>query len=171
MTCTRALKASAGFTPTPMDIRGDMWMASERCYVKIGRQSPKVAEALLVALPRSFQQCGRGAALSLEGCLVHPTLATIETSPVLEEPSLAELPPTSGELKEVWDRSTGLPMDPEVSQKHDGKRGISCYSLVSSSHSRLKSVVNRPTSTKATKVLHRYGPGWLLWKHHTALAR
>ena len=31
-----------------------------------------------------------------------------------EEPSLAELPPASGELKEVWDRSSGPPLDLEI---------------------------------------------------------
>ena len=36
---------------------------------------------------------------------------------MLEEPSLAELPTTSGELKEVWVRSTGSPLDPEMVQK------------------------------------------------------
>ena len=36
---------------------------------------------------------------------------------MIEEPSLAELPPTSGELKEVWDSSTGLPVVPEMVAK------------------------------------------------------
>ena len=73
--------------------------------MKTGGVSPKVAEALLVALCRFLKQRGRGATLSQEGCLIQPTLAMIEAGPVLEVPLLAELPPTSGELKEVWDRS------------------------------------------------------------------
>ena len=95
----------------------------------------------------------------------------IEAQPVLEEPSLAELPPTREEVKEVWDRSTGLPLDPEMVAKHDGKRGNSCHSLVSPSRRRLKSVMNSPVTTPfrlssltSTKV------NWLLWKHHIALA-
>ena len=57
--------------------------------MKIGRLLPKVAEALLVALRQSLQQCGRGMALGVEGCLIQSTVAMIEAGPVLEEPSLA----------------------------------------------------------------------------------
>ena len=57
------------------------------------------------------------AALSVQGHLIQPTLAMIVARPVLEEPSLAELPPTSGELKEASDRNTGLPLNLWIVQK------------------------------------------------------
>ena len=62
-------------------------------------------------------ESGRGAALSLEGHLIQPTLAMMEALLVLEEPSLAEQPPMSVDLKEAWGRSTGLPLDPEMVQQ------------------------------------------------------
>ena len=57
------------------------------------------------------------ATLSLEGHLIQPTLAMIEAGPVHEEPSLAVLPPTTDDPKEVWDRSTSLPLDPKMAKK------------------------------------------------------
>ena len=89
----------------------DVWKLLEREVVKLGNFAPKVANAFLLALRSSLQLCGRGAALCLEGNLDQPTISSLETGPVLEEPNLVEHPPTSGELKEVWGRSTGLPLD------------------------------------------------------------
>ena len=55
---------------------------------------------------------------------------------------------------------------------------MSCHSLASPSHRLLTNVARRPattpfrlsgwTSTKMTRVHHRCGPGWSLWKHHIA---
>ena len=47
---------------------------------------------------------------------IQPSLAMLKARPVLEELELAELPPTCGELLEVWDRSTGLRLDPAMVQ-------------------------------------------------------
>eukprot|EP00975_Prorocentrum_lima_P049051 10264940-Prorocentrum_lima.AAC.1 len=35
----------------------------------------------------------------------------------MEEAALTELPPNSGEMKVVWDKSTGLPLDGEMVKK------------------------------------------------------
>ena len=97
---------------------GNTWVAPVRGDVDIGRLSLKVAEARLVALRRQpLRRCGRGAALSLKSHLIQNTLLMTEARPELGEPSLAKLPPTSGGLKEVWVRSTGLPPDLETVRK------------------------------------------------------
>ena len=75
-----------------------------------GNFSPKVANAFLLAVRRSLQLC-RGAALCLQGHLDSSTISSLESGPAHEEPNLAEHPPTSGELTELWGRSTGLPLD------------------------------------------------------------
>ena len=70
-------------------------------------------------------------ALSLEGHLFQPTLPMLEAGLVLQEPSLAEVLPTIGEVTEVWDRSTELALDPKMVQKSTtGREGIhvtACY--------------------------------------------
>ena len=144
---------------------GDTWVVPECCNVKIGWPSPKVAEASLVALRRSEQQCRRGTALSLEGCLIQPALAMIEARPVLEEESLAELPLKSGELRSLGSQHRITTGSGDSRKNTTGEKGFHVIVLVSLSHRRLKSVVNRSattpfplsglTSTKVTKVTTR----------------
>ena len=81
------------------------------------RYPPKLVKAILLALRQSMRKAGRGEALGVAGAMRQPTVAAIEIGPVLEEPSLAESPPQTGELKEAWDRATGLPLDPVLVTK------------------------------------------------------
>ena len=75
----------------------DVWKLLEREVVKLGNSAPKVANAFLLACAA---HCS---------CVVEERhsaskaiwISSLGTGPQLEEPNLAEHPPTSGELKKV----------------------------------------------------------------------
>eukprot|EP00975_Prorocentrum_lima_P069831 12928546-Prorocentrum_lima.AAC.1 len=62
--------------------------------------------AILFAVRAAHQQRTRGEPLKVAGALHQLTLSSLKVVPVWEDASLPELPPTSGEMKVVWDRAT-----------------------------------------------------------------
>ena len=152
----------------------DVWKVPEREVVKLGNFASKVANAFLLCPSVAHCSC----VACLEGNLSQPTTSSLETGPVLEEPNLAEHPPRSGELKEVWGRSTGLPLDSQrKSSSLVVRKWTSWHSSASPSRHLFKSAMirqvtiqcvdNGSTSTRVTKVIHRFGHDWWQWRHRT----
>ena len=73
--------------------------------------------AILRALRQSMRAAGCGEAQGLLGKDRQLTIAGMEAGPTLEEPELLSLPDNSTDVQQFRDRSTGLPLDPEMVRK------------------------------------------------------
>ena len=78
---------------------------------------PRLVAAVLRALRQSRRAAGCGEAQGLLGKDRQLTIAAMEAGPTLEEPELLSLPDNATDVQEFRDRSTGLPLDPEVVRK------------------------------------------------------
>ena len=77
---------------------------------------PRLVAAILRALRHSMRAAGRGEAQRMMGRDRQLTIAAMEAGPTLEELELLSLPDTDGD-QEFRDRSTGLPLNPEMVEK------------------------------------------------------
>ena len=66
------------------------------------------------ALRQSMRAAGRGEAQRMVGRDRQLTMAAVEAGPTLEEPELLSLPDNADSDQEFSDRSTGLPLFPEM---------------------------------------------------------
>ena len=73
--------------------------------------------AILRALRQSMRAAGRGEAQKMMGRDRQLTIAAVEAGPTLEEPELLSLPDNADGDQEFRDRSTGLPLNPEMVKK------------------------------------------------------
>ena len=74
---------------------------------------PRLLAAILRALRQSMPAAGCGEAQGLMGRGRQLTIAALEAGPTLEEPELS-LPDSTVDAQEFRDRSTGLPLNPEM---------------------------------------------------------
>ena len=73
--------------------------------------------AILRALRQSMRAAGCGEAQGLLGKDRQLTIAAMKAGPNLEEPEPLSLPDNATDVQEFRDRSTGLPLDPEMVRK------------------------------------------------------
>ena len=78
---------------------------------------PRLVAAILRALRQSMRAAGRGEAQRMMGRDRQLTIAAVETRPTLEEPELLSLLDNADGDQEFRDRSTGLPLNPEMVKK------------------------------------------------------
>ena len=78
---------------------------------------PRLVAAILRALRQSMRAAGRGEAQRMMGRDRQRTTAAVEAGPTLEEPELLSLPDNADGGQEFRDRSTGLPLNPEMVKK------------------------------------------------------
>ena len=74
----------------------------------------RLVAAILRALRQRMRAAGCGEAQGLMGRDRQLTIAALEAGPTLEEPELLSLPDTTGGALEFRDRTTGLPLNPEM---------------------------------------------------------
>ena len=78
---------------------------------------PRLVAAILRALRQSMRVAGCGLAQKMVGRDRQLTIAAVEAGPTLEEPELPSLPDNTDVDQEFRDRSTGLPLNPEIVKK------------------------------------------------------
>ena len=78
---------------------------------------PRLVATILRALRQSMRAAGCGEAQRMVGRDRLLTIAAVETGPTLEEPELLSLPDDADSALEFRDRSTGLPLNPEIVKK------------------------------------------------------
>ena len=78
---------------------------------------PRLVAAILRALRQSMRAAGRGEAQRMMGRDRQLTIAAVEGGPTLEEPELLSLLDDADGDQEFRDRSTGLPLNPEMVKK------------------------------------------------------
>ena len=78
------------------------------------KYSPRLVAAILRALRQSVRAAGCGQAQRTVGRDRQLTIAAVEAGPTLEEPKLLSLPDNADGAQEFRDRSTGLPLIPEM---------------------------------------------------------
>ena len=78
---------------------------------------PRLVAAILRALRQSMRAAGRGEAQKRMGRDRQLTIAAVEARPTLEEPELVSFPDDADGNQEFRDRSTGLPLNPEMVKK------------------------------------------------------
>ena len=78
---------------------------------------PRLVAAILLALRQSMRATGRGEAQGMVGQDRQLTIAAMEAGPTLEEPELLSLHDNADGDREFRDRSTALPLNPEMVKK------------------------------------------------------
>ena len=78
---------------------------------------PRLVAAKLRALRQSMRAAGRAKVQKMMGRDRQLTFAAVETGPTLEELALLSLPDDADGNQEFRDRSTGLPLNPEMVKK------------------------------------------------------
>ena len=78
---------------------------------------PRLVAAILRALRQSMRARGCGLAQKMVGRDRQLTISAVEAGPTLEEPELPSLPDNADVDQEFRDRSTGLPLNPEMVKK------------------------------------------------------
>ena len=73
--------------------------------------------AILRALRQGMRAAGRGEVQKIVERDRQLTIAAVEAGPTVEEPELLSLPDDADGNQEFRDRSTGLPLDPEMVKK------------------------------------------------------
>ena len=81
------------------------------------KYSPRSVAAILRALRQSMQAAERGEAQRMMGRDRQLTIAAVEAGPTLEKLELLSLPDKADGDQEFRDRSTGLPLNPEMVKK------------------------------------------------------
>ena len=78
---------------------------------------PRLVAAKLRALRQCMRAAGRGEAQRMVGRDRQLTVAAVEAGPTLKKPELLSLPDNADGDQEFRDRSTGLPLNPEMVKK------------------------------------------------------
>ena len=86
------------------------WTDAKACE----RYLPRLVAATLRGLRQGMRAAGCGETRGLMGRDRPLTIAALEAGPTLEEPELPSLPDSTADSQEFRDKSTGLPLNPEM---------------------------------------------------------